>query len=140
MNNLHLGLLIGFVLASCLWFPGFILAYRRVIRRKMEEIDELKRVHQAEFADMIHRMNHEGPIKEGSSAHGLTYLILWAVENSLIILEALYTKKDWNTKEAISNLRGIAMVELQLLHQKLGDFLEAKRNVLRDFNGHQGYE
>ncbi len=138
MNNLYLGLLIGFVLASCLWLPGFALAYRRVIRRKMAEIEYLKQAHQAEFADMIHRMNHEGPIKEGSSAHGLTYLILWAVENSLIILEQLYTKQDWNTMEAISNLRGIAMVELQMLHQKLGDFLEAKRNVLRDFNKQQG--
>jgi hypothetical protein len=104
----------------------------------MAEIEYLKQAHQAEFADMIHRMNHEGPIKEGSSAHGLTYLILWAVENSLIILEQLYTKQDWNTMEAISNLRGIAMVELQMLHQKLGDFLEAKRNVLRDFNKQQG--
>lgn len=138
MSNLYLGLLIGFVLASCLWLPGFVLAYRRVIRKKMAEIEYLKQAHQAEFADMIHRMNHEGPIKEGSSAHGLTYLILWAVENSLIILEQLYTKQDWNTMEAISNLRGIAMVELQMLHQKLGDFLEAKRNVLRDFNRQQG--
>ena len=138
MNNLYLGLLIGFVLASCLWLPGFVLAYRRVIRKKMAEIEYLKQAHQSEFADMIHRMNHEGPIKEGSSAHGLTYLILWAVENSLIILEQLYTKQDWNTMEAISNLRGIAMVELQMLHQKLGDFLEAKRNVLRDFNRQQG--
>ena len=138
MNNLYLGLLIGFVLASCLWLPGFVLAYRRVIRKKMAEIEYLKQAHQAEFADMIHRMNHEGPIKEGSSAHGLTYLILWAVENSLIILEQLYTKQDWNTTEVISNLRGIAMVELQMLHQKLGDFLEAKRNVLRDFNRQQG--
>lgn len=138
MSNLYLGLLIGFVLASCLWLPGFVLAYRRVIRKKMAEIEYLKQAHQSEFADMIHRMNHEGPIKEGSSAHGLTYLILWAVENSLIILEQLYTKQDWNTMEAISNLRGIAMVELQMLHQKLGDFLEAKRNVLRDFNRQQG--
>ena len=138
MSNLYLGLLIGFVLASCLWLPGFVLAYRRVIRRKMEEIEELKRLHQSEFSDMIHRMNHEGPIKEGASAQGLTYLILWAVENSLIVLEELYTKKEWNTTEAISNLRGIAMVELQMLHQKLGDFLEAKRNVLRDFNRQQG--
>jgi len=104
----------------------------------MEEIEELKRLHQSEFSDMIHRMNHEGPIKEGASAQGLTYLILWAVENSLIVLEELYTKKEWNTTEAISNLRGIAMVELQMLHQKLGDFLEAKRNVLRDFNRQQG--
>lgn len=104
----------------------------------MAEIEYLKQAHQQEFADMIHRMNHEGPIKEGSSAHGLTYLILWAIENSLIILEALYKKQDWNTMEAISNLRGIAMVELQMLHQKLGDFLESKRNVLRDFNQHQG--
>jgi len=138
VSNLYLGLLIGFVLASCLWLPGFVLAYRRVIRKKMAEIEYLKQAHQSEFADMIHRMNHEGPIKEGSSAHGLTYLILWAVENSLIILEQLYTKQDWNTMEAISNLRGIAMVELQMLHQKLGDFLEAKRNVLRDFNRQQG--
>jgi hypothetical protein len=132
--NEFLCLLIGVVIGWLTLLPVAILALRRVARKQLKEIAEMRNVHEQRFSDLVNRMNHEGMIPHLATATGLLNLILWAVSNSIVILETLYANKDWNTKDVISNLRGIAMVELSLLHKKLGDFLEAKRNVLRDFD------
>jgi hypothetical protein len=132
--NIALCILIGFVLGLLAALPGFMLVLRRFTRLKVEELNELKRIHSQQFQDLIGRMNHEGMIPNAASALGLMNLILWAISNSISGLEKLYENKDWNTKEVITDLRGIALLELMLLHKKLGDFLEAKRNVLRDFH------
>lgn len=132
--NIALCILIGFVLGLLAALPGFMLVLRRFTRLKVEELNELKRIHSQQFQDLISRMNHEGMIPNAASALGLMNLILWAISNSITGLEKLYENKDWNTKEVITDLRGIALFELMLLHKKLGDFLEAKRNVLRDFH------
>jgi hypothetical protein len=112
--------------------------FRRFTRVKVKEIEEIKLIHQREFSELIHRMNHEGMIPNAATATGLMNLILWAVSNSIMTLEKLYANKDWNTQEVITNLREIAIEELGLLHKKLGDFLESKRNVLKDYDRQQG--
>lgn len=135
--NVFLCILIGFALGISASLPAFILIFRKFTRRKVQEIEEIKAVHQQQFSELIHRMNHEGMIPNASTATGLMNLILWAVSNSIMTLEKLYANKDWNTLEVITDLRTIAMEELGYLHKKLGDFLEAKRNVLRDYDKHQ---
>lgn len=132
--NIYLLLVISFVLGFLASLPVYVLILRNFTRRKVEEIAQIKKIHQQQFSDLIGRMNHEGMIPHGSTALGLMNLILWAISNSITVLESLYAKKDWNTLDAITNLREIAMQELLMLHKKLGDFLESKRNVLRDFN------
>lgn len=136
--NVFLCILIGFALGISASLPAFILIFRKFTRRKVQEIEEIKAVHQQQFSELIHRMNHEGMIPNASTATGLMNLILWAVSNSIMTLEKLYENKDWNTLGVITDLRTIAMEELGYLHKKLGDFLEAKRNVLRDYDNHQG--
>lgn len=118
--------------------PAYMLILRRFTRIKVREIEQLKQAHQDRFKEMIDRMHHEGPIPLGSSSDGLTALISWAVLTSITILEGLLEKKDWNTTEAISNLRGIALVELDMLHRKLTEFLDSRRTILKDYNKDQG--
>lgn len=136
--NVLICISIGFVFGLLVSLPAFILIFRRFTRIKVREIEEIKAVHQQQFSELIHRMNHEGMIPNASTATGLMNLILWAVSNSITTLEKLYENKDWNTLGVITDLRTIAMEELGYLHKKLGDFLEAKRNVLRDYDNHQG--
>lgn len=136
--NVLICILIGFAFGLLASFPVFILMFRRFTRVKVKEIEEIKLIHQREFSELIHRMNHEGMIPNASTATGLMNLILWAVSNSIMSLEKLYANRDWNTQEVITNLREIAMDELGLLHKKLGDFLESKRNVLKDYDRQQG--
>ena len=131
-------LLTGFVLGLLASLPVYILTLRRFTRIKVRELELLKQEHQERFRQMIDRMQHEGPIPLGSSSDGLTGLISWAVLTSITVLEGLLERKEWNTMEAISNLRGVALVELEMLHRKLTEFLDSRRTILKDYNKDQG--
>lgn len=124
----------GFVLGLLAWFPVF----RRYCKVKVREIVDLKRQHTEQFAQLIHRMNHEGPIPNAATSAGLLNLILWAISNSINELQKLREKRDWETSAVITELREIGMQELSLLHKKLGEFLESRREILKDYDKHQG--
>lgn len=136
MTSVWVGLLIGFALGSFLWWPVFILAYRRVIRRKMAEIEYIKQAHRSVIADLLYRMNHEGMIPPGSSADGMTLVISLVIKACISQLKDLYRKQDWNTMEVISQLQMIAIRELDYLHETLSKFLQKKRDFMRDFENH----
>lgn len=83
---------------------------------------------------MIMKMNHHGMIKEGSTASGLMNVILWAIGRCIGSYKELYERRDWNTEPITTELQEIAMNEMALLHRKLNDFIESKRQILRDYN------
>lgn len=132
-----LGYLIAFLFGFSLSFLVFRLTHRRVIKRMNAEMQRLKEQHRKEWQELIYRLNHTGPIPQGSSASGLTDLISWAIKVSIDLLETLLENKDWNTISAIKQLKGIAMVELIMLRNKLNDMLNSQRNFLRDYNHKQ---
>lgn len=105
---------------------------------KMQEIDRIKAMHQKEFAELIHRMNHEGPIPKSATSIGLLSLITWAVSNSIIDLKKLLEKQDWNTSGTIMSLQEIGMNELRKLHTQLDDFLQSRRDILKEYDSKQG--
>lgn len=121
-----IGLIVG-SLISCLLYKH--VAARRAVN--------LKEMHRREFQELIAKINHEGPIKYGVSVVGLMNLILWAIQNSIINLEKLYAKKDWNTKDVTTELREIVMVELRMLCDQIDNYIVAVRDHLKDYNHHQ---
>jgi len=129
--------LIGFIVGLLACIPVYILTKRKSDQRHAMEILKLREEHRMEFQELIAKINHEGPIKEGVSAVGLMNLILWAIQNSIKNLETLFINKDWNTREVITELQQIVMVELRLLYNKVSDFLESIRTHLKDYNHRQ---
>lgn len=136
--NLSLGILIGSLLASLLWLPVFILSYRRTIRLKMDEIERLKLQHQAEFAELIYRFNHEGPIPKGVTVDGMTTIISWAVSRVIDSLKRLYSRQDPDTRAPTTELEEIALNELLRLNKVVAEFIESKRNILKEYDKNQG--
>lgn len=136
--NVYLFCLMSFLLGLLASFPVFILALRRVTRRKMQEIESIKEAHRQAFQDLIHRMHHEGPIPKGATSAGLLSLITWAISNSIIDLKRLLEERDWNTSGAITNLQEIALNELRKLHKQIEDFLQSRRDILKEFDSKQG--
>src|SRR6478609_545521 len=95
---------------------GFALAfflqrrnYKKLLRRVVEAL-ALK--HEQEFAELIDKMNHEGPIPHSASAIGLLSLTLSAVLNCISLLDALLKAQDWNTTKVITELREIVANEM----------------------------
>jgi hypothetical protein len=107
---------------------------------KVREIIELKRMHEERFQQLIYRMNHEGPIPKSATAAGLLSLILWAVSNSISELQKLRARQDWDTSAVITELREIGLLELRMLHKQLGDFLESRREILKDYDNEKDDE
>lgn len=134
MLNIYLALLTGFVLGLLAWFPVF----RRYCKVKVREILDLKKQHEEQFAQLIERMNHEGPVPKAATAKGLLNLILWALSKAIDDLLRLREKRDWDTSAVITELREIGLVELRLLHKQLGEFLESRHEILKDHDKHQG--
>lgn len=133
--------LLGFIVGCSLMFPViFIVRFhtrRKVDQEHAKHILVLREEHRKEFEELIAKINHEGPIKDGVSAVGLMNLILWAIKSSIKTLEQLYENKDWNTKEVTTELQSIVMVELRLLYNKVADWIESVRNHLKDYNHKQ---
>lgn len=128
---------IGVIVGFLIFLPYYILSMRKKDRQHAKSLISLREEHRKEFEELIAKINHEGPIKEGVSAVGLMNLILWAIKNSITTLEKLYANKDWNTKAVTTELQEIVMVELRLLYIKVSDWVEAVRNHLRDYNHKQ---
>ena len=97
----------------------------------------MKETHRKEWEDLIHKLNHTGQIPKAATSSGLIALISLAISRCISSLETLLANKDYRTGPIITELRGIAMVELSLLHKQLGDFLEAQRNHLKDYQHKQ---
>jgi len=132
--NFYLGLLVGCFLTVLALVPIFMVRFRRVRKDAQDQVDQIKMAHKTDWETLIHKLNHTGSIPHAATATGLIGLILSAVSRCITSLEALLIVKDWDTREVITELRGIAMVELSLLHKKLGDFLEAQRRHLKEFD------
>lgn len=133
--------LIGFIVGCSLMFPVIFIVRFHTSRKKDQEhakqISILKELHRKEFEELIAKVNHQGPIKDGVTALGLMGLILSAIKHSINNLEELYAKKDWNTQGVITELQEIVMTELRLLYNKVADFIESIRNHLKDYNHKQ---
>jgi hypothetical protein len=93
---------------------------------------------QARFAELIHRLNHTGKIKVGSSLAGLTDITSWAVRNCIMQFVKLRNNKEWNTVEPITELQEIERNELQKIISLVREFILDDRNTLKDFNKDQG--
>jgi hypothetical protein len=123
---------------------GFTLAFflqrRKYKKLLLKVVEALAIKHEQQFAEMIDKMNHEGPIPHSASAIGLLSLTLSAVLNCISLLEGLLKSQDWNTTKIITELREIVANEMALLLRKLRDFLESRRQILREYNKHQGIE
>jgi len=116
---------------------GFLASHlisRRRIKLLYQEAKEKEEQNRKDWQDMIMKMNHHGVIKEGSTASGLMNVILWAIGRCITSYRELYERKDWNTEAITTELQEIAMNEIALLHRKLNDYIESKRQILRDYN------
>jgi hypothetical protein len=122
--------LTGFLIA----LPVYHLIFRVVIRKKLQEIAEVKKQYENEFVEMINRMNHHGVIPEGATSIGLLNIISLALGKCITQLEKLLKNKDWNTAATISDLQMIVTGELSYLHKKLSEFIESRRNILKDYH------
>lgn len=136
--NLYLACLISFLLGLLASAPVFVLAFRRFHRKKVAELLAKEEIHRQEFSQLIHEMNHSGPIPNAATTAGLLGLLTWAISTSIISLEELYEQKNYNTRPISQELRMIALNELALLHKKVSDFLESKRELLRRYDKNQG--
>lgn len=130
------------LLSVSLFGAGFLTAWywqRRLSRHAFDEVvARLTLKHEQDFAELINRFNHEGPIPHNASAVGLIALILSAQSRATSTLKERLKAKDWNTQTVITELEEITENELLLLHKKLSDFLESRRDILRDYNENQG--
>jgi hypothetical protein len=114
--------------------PLYYIVLKRMKKKHDKDMEVVESICFEELSELVNKMNHEGPIPNAASAMGLLNITLWAINNCIDTLNRLMQNKDWNTKEVTSNLSGIVMVELSLLYKKLNEFLESKRNILKDYH------
>lgn len=112
----------------------YLVVRQRYRQTHIEIVRKLVEKHRQEFEDMIHKINHEGPIPDSATTRGLIVLILSAMTRSIDSLQKLYEKQEWNTKEIITELSGIQNVELVILYRKLQDFTDSVHKVLKDYD------
>jgi hypothetical protein len=129
--------LLLFFVPLLLYYLHFSTMRRRLTEKHAAEMARLQEAHRQAFQDLISKVNHGGPIKEGATALGLTNLISWAITNTINNLQKRYEARDWNTAEPITELREIVMVELRLLHNRITAYSEAIRTHLREYNHKQ---
>jgi len=127
-------LLTGFVLASLVWLPVFVLSLRHVIRRKVEHIEKMEAAHRSDWQTLIYLLNHTGKIPPESTGAGLVDLMSRGLRRSIARLKALFSNQDWRTQEVIDELEGMVLLEVELLKTKLDDILQAHRDHLKTFD------
>ena len=76
-------------------------------------------------------------IPHEATALGLTELISRALSRCIFSLKMLLREKDYRTGPVIEELEGIALAEMEMLHDKLEDVLKAQRNHLKKFDHKQ---
>lgn len=135
--NAFLILLTGFVLGTIASLPAGILIFRRVAKRQQDHIETLKAAHRSDWQTLISLLNHTGMIPHEATALGLTELISRALSRCIYSLKMLLREKDYRTGPVIEELEGIALAEMEMLHDKLEDVLTAQRNHLRNFDHKQ---
>jgi len=132
--NTWLLLLTGFAFGIVLSLPAGILIFRRVAKRQQDHIENLKTAHRSDWQTLISLLNHTGMIPHEATALGLTELISRALSRCIYSLKMLLREKDYRTGPVIEELEGIALAEMEMLHDKLEDVLKAQRNHLRNFD------
>lgn len=132
--NVILAITSSVVLTVLVSFPVYEYYARKRIRRK---VIELKEQHRKDWEELLYKLNHSGAIPKGATSLGLIGLISLAISRCITSLEERFNQKDWNTEPVITELHMIVMADLGLLHKQLGDFLEAQRNHLKDYQHKQ---
>lgn len=132
--NVVIAIISSVILTALASFPLHEYYSKKRVRR---QIAEMKENHRKEWEDLIYKLNHSGTIPKAATSLGLIGLILSAILRCINSLETLLANRDWNTGPVIIELRGIVMVELGLLHKQLGEFLDAQRNHLKDYQHKQ---
>lgn len=120
--------------------PVYLIMLWVIKKRHREQLEIMEGMCYEELSTLIDKMNHEGPIPKGSSASGLLNLTLLAMNKTITLLEQYANEKGWNLQIPISDLRGIAMVELTWLKDELDKYLEAKRSILKDYHIEKRHE
>lgn len=85
----------------------------------------------------MYKLNHYGPSAEGSSAQGLSYLVVRSLDMNINSLREKYEDKDWDTLEIIAKLTDTKDQEASMVFHKIATLLETWRNILREYDHKQ---
>lgn len=129
--------MILFLACCALPLSLWLIRLQRSNKKLRDDMVLMEERHQREYAAFISKVNHQGPVPEGSTVLGLTRLVSLGLARILTLLADLRERKDWNTLSVTQEISDIRNQELKMLDNHFTKFLASIRKVLEDHNHKQ---
>jgi len=106
-------------------------------QKHLEELEAIKKQHIDESNDLIHRINHVGPLPIVCSTRGLIQILFMVIDNCLIELKKKSMAYGWDLESIIQALTQARNQELTMVGSLYKIFDDSVRKAVKDYTERQ---